>query len=124
MTAAENLTFHRQASALIIGQAEPSRSVRGAEDAVLLKQVVKDRLLLPVDPTGDEENDEREGRRQRVHGASVPERLARCKARQLRDRAPSGWAEFRGHEPPAIASNTPIVERFGVGRVFAQHGRR
>jgi hypothetical protein len=38
------------------------------------------------DPAGDEKNNEGERRRQRVHGASVPERLGQCKARQLRDR--------------------------------------
>jgi hypothetical protein len=33
----------------------------------------------PVDPAGEEENEEGERRRQRVHGARVPERMARCK---------------------------------------------
>jgi hypothetical protein len=37
--------------------------VRCAEDPVLLEQVVNDRLLLPVDPAGEEENDEGERRR-------------------------------------------------------------
>src|SRR6185436_5481039 len=103
-----DLALHCQAPALVVGEAEPSGSVRCAEDAVLLEQVVNDRLLLPVDPAGEEENDEGERLRQRVHGASVPERLGRCKTRQIRDHAPPSWT-FRGHKPP-IASSTPIVE--------------
>jgi len=41
------------------------------------------------------------------------ERLARWKARQIPDRAPSGWAEFRNHTPPAIEANMPTVDRPG-----------
>jgi hypothetical protein len=52
--------------------------------------------LLPVDPAGEEENDEGKRRRQRVHGASVPERLARCKTRQNRERAPFGLGPVLG----------------------------
>src|ERR1700730_6590744 len=52
----------------------------------LLEQVVNNCLLLPVDPAGEEENNERERRRQRVHVVSVPERLTQCKAHQIRDR--------------------------------------
>ena len=79
---AKNLAFHGQAAALVVGDVEPSRSVHGAEDSVLLEQVVNNCLLLSVDPAGDEENNEHERSRQRVHGASVPERLAQCKARR------------------------------------------
>jgi hypothetical protein len=42
---------------------------------------------------------------------ACPRAVAPCKARRIRDRAPSGWAEFRGHKPPAIPANTPIVSR-------------
>jgi hypothetical protein len=52
-TPAEDLAFHGQPAALVIGEAEPSRSVRCAEDSVLLEQIVNDRLLLPVDPAGE-----------------------------------------------------------------------
>ena len=58
------------------GETEPSASVRCTQDAVLLEQVLNDRLLLPVDPAGEDENDEGKRRRQRVHGASVPDKLA------------------------------------------------
>ncbi len=109
-TPSEDLAFHGQAAALVVGEAEPSRSVRCAQDPVLLEQIVNDRLLLPVDPAGEEENDEGKRRRERVHAASVPERLARCKTRQIRDRAPLGWGRVPGHKPPAIASNTAIVD--------------
>jgi hypothetical protein len=78
--------------------------------------------LLAVDPAGEEENDERERRRHLVHGASVPEGLPRCKARQIRQRTPSGWAEFRGHQACFDSSNRRSVERSGLGRVFAQDG--
>jgi hypothetical protein len=93
---AEDLAFHGQATALVVGEAEPSRSVRCAPDPVLLEQVVDDRLLLPVDPAGEEENDEGKRRRQRVHGVSVPERLARRKTRQNRERAPLGLGRVLG----------------------------
>jgi len=42
---AEDVAFHRQAASLVVGEAQASRSVRGAEDAVLHKQIVNDRLL-------------------------------------------------------------------------------
>jgi hypothetical protein len=94
--------------------------VRCAEDPVLLEQVVNDRLLLPVDPAGEEENDEGERRRQRVHGASVPERLDPLQG------APDSRASAIRLEPSSGATslvrlrgNTPTVERSGPGRVFA-----
>jgi hypothetical protein len=62
-TPAEDLASYGQAPALVVGEAEPSRSVRGAQDPVLLEQIVNDRLLLPVDPAGEQKNDERERRR-------------------------------------------------------------
>src|SRR5262249_16446470 len=54
-TATEDFAFDRQAAALVVGEADPSGSLRGAQDAVLLEEVVNDRLLLPVDPAGEEE---------------------------------------------------------------------
>ena len=99
---AKNLAFHGQAAALVVGDVGPSRSVRGAEDSVLLEQVVNNCLLLSVDPAGEEENNEHERRRQRVHGASVPERRAQCKARRDSRLALPGWAEFLDRKPPAI----------------------
>ena len=71
-TPAEDLAFHGEAAALVVGEGEPSASVRCAQNPVLLEQVVNDRLLPPVDPAGEDENDEGKRRRQRVHGASVP----------------------------------------------------
>src|ERR1700681_4853157 len=43
------LPFYGQAATLVVGEAESSRSVRCAQDPVLLEQIVNDRLLLPVD---------------------------------------------------------------------------
>jgi hypothetical protein len=70
---AENVAFHGQAAPLVVGEANPSGTVRGAEDTVLFEQVVNDGLLVPVDPAGDEKEEERERGRQLVHGGSVPE---------------------------------------------------
>jgi hypothetical protein len=117
---AKKFAFHGQAAALVVGEVEPSRSVRGAEGSVLLEQVVNNGLLLPVDPAREEENNERERRRQRVHGASVPERLVQCKARQIRRY--QGGAELPDRKPPAIAANAPIVEQSGLAGFFAHDG--
>ena len=38
-------SFYGYAAPLVVGEAKPSGTVRGAEDAVLLEQVVNDRLL-------------------------------------------------------------------------------
>src|SRR5438309_7432758 len=61
--------------------------MRCTQDAVLLEQVLNDRLLLPVDPAGEDENDEGKRRRQRVHGASVPDRLIEAFTDHLPDRS-------------------------------------
>ena len=44
------------------------------DDPVLLEQVVDDRLLLQVDPARDQQEQEGERARQRVHGGSVSQR--------------------------------------------------
>jgi hypothetical protein len=64
---------------LVVGEAKPSGTVRCAEDTVLLEQVINDRLLVPVDPAGEERKEEGERRRQWVHGRSVPEGPPRFK---------------------------------------------
>ena len=112
-TPAEDLAFHGNPTALVVGEAKPSASVRCAEDSVLLEQVVNDGLLLPVDPAGEEKNDEGERRRQRVHGASLPERLAPCNSRQIRPRTPSLWIEFRDTSVLRSRRMRRFVERFG-----------
>jgi hypothetical protein len=43
-SSAEDLAFHGQAASLVIGEAEPSGSLRRAEDTILLDQVVNDWL--------------------------------------------------------------------------------
>ena len=47
---AEGFTFHGQAASLVVGEANPSGTIRRAEDPVLLAQVVNDSLLLSIDP--------------------------------------------------------------------------
>jgi hypothetical protein len=76
---AEDFALYGQAAALVVGEAQSSGSLGGAEDPVLLEQIVNARLLLQVDPTGEQQEEERERRRQRVHGGSVPEALPRFK---------------------------------------------
>ena len=56
-----------------------SRFRRIELDPVLLEQVVNDRLLLSIDPTGEQQQEEGERRRQRIHRDSVPEGLLRFK---------------------------------------------
>ena len=72
-TTAEDVAFHGEAASLVVGQAQPSGTVRGAEDPVLLEQVVNDRLLLSIDPAGEQQEEEGERGRQRVHGGSLPQ---------------------------------------------------
>ena len=60
---AEDLAFHGQAAALVVGEAESSGSLCRAKDPVFLKQVVNDRLLLSVDPTREQQAEEGERRR-------------------------------------------------------------
>ena len=63
----------RQA-ALVVGDAHTSGSVLGAEDSVLLEQVVDDRRLLSVNPARDQEEQEDKRVRPRVHSGSVSQR--------------------------------------------------
>ena len=66
-TTAKDLPFHGQPASLVVGEAQPSGALRRAEDAVLLEQVGNDRLLLAVDPAGEQEEEESERGRQTVH---------------------------------------------------------
>jgi hypothetical protein len=76
---AEDLAFQGYAPPLVVGEAKPPGTMGGAEDTVLLEQVVNDRLLVPVDPAGEEQEEEGERGRQRGHGRSVPEGPPRFK---------------------------------------------
>jgi hypothetical protein len=51
--AADDVAFHGQTAALVVGEAQASGSLRCAEDPVLLEQVVNHRLLFSIDPTGE-----------------------------------------------------------------------
>ncbi len=57
---AEDLALHGQAASLVVGEGNPSGTVSCAKDTVLLKQVVNDVLLLPVDPAGDQQEEKGE----------------------------------------------------------------
>jgi len=112
---AEDLAFHRQPAALVVGEAQSSGSLRCAQHPVLLEQVVDDRLLLSVDPPGEQQAEEREGWRQRIHRGSVPDALPRFKSNV-------DWAEFPEERAPPAASIPPFYGRSDVGGVFAPDG--
>jgi hypothetical protein len=59
------LRLSRQADALIVGEAQPTRAELPAEDAVLGLEIVDDLALLLVDPACERENEESERVRQR-----------------------------------------------------------
>src|SRR6516165_7260225 len=63
------LRLSRQADALIVGEAQPTRAELPAEDAVLGLEIVDDLALLLVDPACERENEESERVRQRRHEA-------------------------------------------------------
>jgi hypothetical protein len=46
---AEDVAFHGETASLVVGQTQSSGPVHRAEDAVLLEQVVNDRLLVSID---------------------------------------------------------------------------
>jgi len=83
---AEDFAFHGQAAALVVGEAQASGWLRGPEDPVLLEQVVNHRLLLAIDPTGKQQTEEGERRRQRIHRESLPEGLPGFKDSISRER--------------------------------------
>jgi hypothetical protein len=72
---AEDFAFHGQAASLVVREAQSSGLLHRSENPILLQQVINDRLLLSIDPTGEQQNEEGERRRQRIHSASLPERL-------------------------------------------------
>ena len=51
---AEDVAFHGETASLVVGQGQSSGTVHRAEDAVLLEQVVNDRLLVSIDPAGEQ----------------------------------------------------------------------
>jgi hypothetical protein len=73
VTTAEDVAFHGDTASLVVGQAQSSGTVHGAEHAILLDQVVDDRLLVSIDPAKEQQDEEGERGRQRVHGGSLPQ---------------------------------------------------
>src|SRR5262249_7079922 len=61
---AESATFHRKASALVVGQPEAAAIHLLLEDTVLLHQVLNNVLLVAVDPS-------REGQEQHLQGVEI-----------------------------------------------------
>jgi hypothetical protein len=63
VTTAEDVAFHGETASLVVGQAQSSGTVHCAENAILLDQVVNDRLLVSIDPAREqlEEEGERGG---------------------------------------------------------------
>jgi hypothetical protein len=84
VTTAEDVAFHGETASLVVGQAQSSGTIHRAEDSILLEQVVNDRLLVSIDPAREQQKKEGERGRQRVHGASLPERRPRFNGPRLR----------------------------------------
>src|SRR5215467_10694361 len=59
-TPTERLSLHRQAAPLVVSEPETTATALRAQDAVLLAQVVDDRLLLTVDPAREQKEEEGE----------------------------------------------------------------
>src|SRR5262249_41843190 len=57
VTTAEDVAFEGETASLVVGQAQSTSTVHPAQDSILLEQVRNDRLLLSVDPTGNEEHE-------------------------------------------------------------------
>jgi len=57
----EDLAFDCQASALVVIELDPLLAVRFAQDLVLGAQVLNNLLLLPVDPSGQDEKEKLPG---------------------------------------------------------------
>ena len=104
VTTAEDVAFHGETASLVVGQAQSSRTVHRAEDTVLLEQVVNDRLLVSIDPAREQQEEEGERGRQRVHGGSLPERRAPFNGCEIGHRAPAYWAEIPEAKLPPTAS--------------------
>ena len=96
---AEDLALYGQPTSLVIREAETSGTVCGAEDAILLQQVVNDRLLLPIDPAGEQQDEEGERGRQRVHRGSWPEAQPRFNKHETGPRALSRRVRFPRQKP-------------------------
>jgi hypothetical protein len=60
VTAAEDAAFHGETASLVVGQAPSSATVHRAENAILLEQVVNDRLLVSIDPAREQPEEEGE----------------------------------------------------------------
>ena len=54
---AQQLALRREAASLIVRQPEPSTAELLLEDTVLLDRVLDRPLLLPVDPSGDRQDE-------------------------------------------------------------------
>ena len=96
--------------------------MRRAEDPVLLEQVFNDRLLLLVDPAGEDTEEEGERGRQRVHDGSLPEERPRFNGCEIGGIL--GRQIGRGSRGTRLLDgvDTPIFRRSVLGRVFAQDG--
>ena len=74
VTTAEDVTFHGETASLVVGQAQSAGTVHRAEHAILLEQVVNDRLLVSIDPAREQQEEEGERGRQGFHDRSLPQR--------------------------------------------------
>ena len=70
---AERLSLDREPSPLLVGESDSAAAELFAKEPVLLDEVVDDGLLLAVDPSREEEQEEGERGRQGGHEGRVPE---------------------------------------------------
>ena len=60
MTTAKDVACHGETASLVVGQAQSAGPVHRAEDAVLVKQLVYDCLLMAMDPAREQQEQESE----------------------------------------------------------------
>ena len=122
VTTAEDVALHGETASLVVGQAQSSGTVHRAEDAVLLEQVVNDRLLVSIDPAREQQEEEGKRGRQPVHGGSLPERRAPCNGCEIGHPAPSDWAAIPEANAPSDGVDRPVSRRCALGVCAAENG--
>ena len=66
--------FHGERASRVVSKAQSSRTVHRPEDSMFLEQMANDRLLVSIDPAGEQQQEEGERGRHRGHGGSLPDR--------------------------------------------------
>jgi hypothetical protein len=116
-TPTERLSLHSQAAPLVVSEPEPAATALRAQDAVLLEQVVDDRLLLAVDRAREQKQEEGERGRQRGHGSQLPQQAPTLQAwpgTGIVTPSPGGRLVPGRRAPPAtVATSAEFSHRTG-----------